>query len=255
MNYLPSLNSQTSRLWVHSKQKSSTECCASWPLASRIRVFILVMLFAGSAKVLRCQVIPATAFPEADNSLITDTAFFANNSLQILMSTVTVQQEGDKATRLEWKTFREFNCGRFVIENSRDGVTWDQLGALPGQGDSFEEKLYSYTHSMAPAGDNYYRVKQYDKAGDSLATSNISFIRITFPKRSGICENPVRDKLTIIYDGKQIRRASVFSIFGEQLQVDAVRCTDDETSFDVSRLASGIYYLQFDDRVFQFIKQ
>lgn len=66
---------------------------------------------------------------------------------------------------LEWATATEYNNSHFTVEHSTDGVHFSVLEKVWGQGDSDQEQWYHYTHDHPSAGENYYRLAQYDYDG------------------------------------------------------------------------------------------
>lgn len=64
-----------------------------------------------------------------------------------------------------WKTASETNNNYFSIEYSVDAINWNELGRIPGAGNSstynsYEYKTTQFTHTV-----NYYRIKQVDFNG------------------------------------------------------------------------------------------
>lgn len=68
-------------------------------------------------------------------------------------------------TSLVWKTSFEFNNDKFVIEASTDGVTFDEVGELKGNGNS--NSINTYEFNLVNSTDNvvFYRIKQVDFDG------------------------------------------------------------------------------------------
>lgn len=68
-------------------------------------------------------------------------------------------------TQLSWFTANELNNERFEVERSEDGVDFELIGAVRGQGFSDHIQEYSYQDRRPNPGINYYRLKQVDTDG------------------------------------------------------------------------------------------
>ena len=66
---------------------------------------------------------------------------------------------------LIWITSSELNNRGFEIEQSFDNESFTKLGFIAGSGSTTEQRNYSYTVNNAPAGLQYYRLKQIDYSG------------------------------------------------------------------------------------------
>ncbi|MFY0673387.1 MAG: hypothetical protein JXQ87_08275 [Bacteroidia bacterium] len=80
------------------------------------------------------------------------------------------QTKGETAI-LNWQTAMEENNSHFEIERSFDGQVWEQIGAVAGQGTTFDITDYQFVdqleaHNSKLAAKLYYRLKQVDYNGD-----------------------------------------------------------------------------------------
>ncbi len=66
---------------------------------------------------------------------------------------------------LNWITASELNNRGFEIEQSFDNKTFNKIGFVAGSGSTSEQRNYNYTVNNAPAGLQYYRLKQLDFDG------------------------------------------------------------------------------------------
>lgn len=71
--------------------------------------------------------------------------------------------EGD--VYLEWATASEINNDYFEVYHSRDGMEFQVIGRVSGNGTTNVESLYTLIHDQAGVGVNYYRLKQVDFDG------------------------------------------------------------------------------------------
>ncbi|PLX19280.1 MAG: hypothetical protein C0599_11065 [Salinivirgaceae bacterium] len=79
---------------------------------------------------------------------------------------------------LEWSTHSEINNDYFEVEHSLDNINYNMVGIVDGAGNSSVEQQYSYLHSGAVLGNNYYRIKQVDFDGaynySKVVTANLN---------------------------------------------------------------------------------
>lgn len=75
---------------------------------------------------------------------------------------------------LTWITISEVNSSHFILQNSIDGIEFDNVAYLPGAGSSTTELHYRATHINPDYGINYYRLIQYDFNGAFEVFNDIS---------------------------------------------------------------------------------
>lgn len=68
--------------------------------------------------------------------------------------------------QLDWATASELNNSHFEIERSSDGVLFDQIGSVDGNGTTNELKKYAFTDRRPSIGTSYYRLRQVDYNGN-----------------------------------------------------------------------------------------
>jgi Secretion system C-terminal sorting domain len=187
----------------------------------------------------------------ANNGILTNMAlsgsspnFVAQNTnlmvlpLQWLSFTAQIQNE---KVLLNWSTANEQNTKDFVIQYSRNGLTWDNLAIVPAAGNNNATRYYSYVHSSPVKGMNYYRIQQKDIDGRGsfsdtrsvkFSTNDLSFIILNNPVTNGILQ--LKMNIPVIL--------SIYNSTGRLLwQKKAGMRTE---TIDVSKYARGIYLLK-----------
>ena len=83
----------------------------------------------------------------------------------------------DNNVILSWSTATELNNDRFEIQRSLDGVDFETLGSVAGNGTTNQLSHYSFNDKNPVNGFNFYRLKQVDFDGteEMLPTIRISF--------------------------------------------------------------------------------
>ncbi|MCC6723007.1 MAG: hypothetical protein IT258_00760, partial [Saprospiraceae bacterium] len=96
--------------------------------------------------------------------------------LPVELSKFQVVKEEDKAL-LNWETASEKDNDKFVVERSTDGLAFEAIGELEGNGTTTEAKHYAFVDKYPLPGVNYYRLKQVDFNGN-IEYSNINSVEI-----------------------------------------------------------------------------
>ncbi len=162
--------------------------------------------------------------------------------LTLLSFTVQSQKEGNI---LSWSTTNELNFDKFEIERSANVMEFYPIAKVNKKAQNTSIFKYTFTDNLPIAGDNYYRLKMFDKDATFTyspvrAIKNISTSYVTvFP-------NPAKDKIHLkAKDNKCILKLQVISIDGRILLTNNwnVQETNPEKTTDISLLTKGTYYL------------
>jgi len=166
---------------------------------------------------------------------------------------------------LHWRTKTEVDNSGWQVERkstSSQPLTmsdslpqWSDLGLVRGAGTSNAPKQYSYTDQNLVPGNYSYRLKQLDRNG-SVTYSSVIEVNLTGAPRvfalSQNYPNPFNPTTTIVFtlpeDGKATLK--VYDILGRevatlvdgQLKAGVVQ----QSTFDGSRFASGIYFARLE---------
>lgn len=135
------------------------------------------------------------------NNTLLDTAVVDNITLQIsgvLDSNLLVfdgKNLDNKNVLLEWTTTRELNHDHFEIQRSQGNTDFQTIGTVEAIGTTSKSNDYTFTDYLPSDGNNYYRLKQVDKNGNT-SFSSIVLVRINL-KAVLIYPNPAYDKIYI----------------------------------------------------------
>jgi hypothetical protein len=153
---------------------------------------------------------------------------------------------GEQSVVLDWVTAVEINNEGFEIERSADGLQWDRIGFLSGEGTKAVPTAYQYIDPFPYSGTNYYRLKQIDHDGHyaysavlsvALSSAGSATIRV-FP-------NPATEILHVqLPEAGRSYRLQLFNSLGqlvwERLSGESSRYEVPLATLD---LASGTYWL------------
>ncbi len=153
----------------------------------------------------------------------------------------------NNSVMLQWSTREEYNCRKFEIEKSIDGIQFLKMGETPASGNSSTLKQY-WAEDHAPNATNYYRIKLTDEAGKSVY-SDVS--KINFNSKTAtallISPNPVLDNLNIAVESKTNTQTAfrILSAAGQLVQAGKITLKKglNKTVIDFAGKAAGAYLL------------
>lgn len=99
--------------------------------------------------------------------------------------------QGSGGVRIEWSTASELNNDYFTLERSKDGIRFDLISTIQGNGTVNSTNNYQYTDTNPPLGLVYYRLSQTDYDGTSEQFPLISVLFNPDDKGLSVYPNPV----------------------------------------------------------------
>jgi hypothetical protein len=155
--------------------------------------------------------------------------------------TATANSEGN--VKLTWETASETENESFTIERSPDARNWKELKTIPGGGNSVNALFYQETDPEPYSGICYYRLRQNDFDGKATWSAMRS---VSFGARESdqfLYPNPAISTVTVRSDAADF---SITDIGGRNVGA-GIRFLEKREGFvliDVSRLPSGVYFVQ-----------
>lgn len=178
----------------------------------------------------------------------------ASNSqpLPVELSGFNAALDGEDAVRLTWTTAQETrNAGFRVQRKAGEEETWTTVGSVEGAGTTTEAKSYRYVDENLPyeADRLTYRLKQLDADGSASYSKEVTVERsVKEVELLGTYPNPAQQRATLRYavPKRQDVKIYLYDILGRRVQtvVNGEREGRHERQLDVSRLASGVYFLR-----------
>ncbi len=151
----------------------------------------------------------------------------------------------DKTVKLMWATLEEKDNSHFVVERSRDFADVQQLGTVPGKGNSSTVTNYHFVDENPFPGINYYRLRQTDINGTEELTE---WIAVVFKDGNDIpvdiWPNPATSYLYL----KGLTgdtHVSIYDYTGKLVQEDLL--SGEERLLTIDRLTAGIYIIVWSD--------
>ncbi len=148
---------------------------------------------------------------------------------------------------LKWETASELNNDYFVLEKSTGGAMFEEVGKIPGHGNSNTLLKYSYKHNN-PDEIQYYRLRQVDFDG-KWSYSKIISVKSKKTLDINIYPNPAKKDLSFdINESKDATYTVVYSnILGSihiKEEIIISKGTNSYQMLEFSNLNPGIYFVQ-----------
>lgn len=181
-----------------------------------------------------------TTIPNPSGAPLRSSACFENDDpqfslpVELLAFTATTNA---KSVTLNWSTANEIANDRFVIERSRNGVNWEQLGSVPAGGRS--NNAYVYVDEQPLDGQNVYRLRQLDLDGSFALYGPVSAAFVA--DGLSVYPNPVAGELRF---NRALETGVVSVLDGAGRRLVALPVVAGRV--DVRALSPGLYLLQIE---------
>ncbi len=143
---------------------------------------------------------------------------------------------GAGQVRLEWETESEINNSHFEVEHSTDGLQWNEIGQVAGQGTTTILQSYKLMHTGVPAGRHYYRLMQVDFDGQ-FSYSDIATVYLAKGSTLSAWPNPAED---VLYLPDTEGLAELIDLTGRKV----ASVTLPHPAWDIRAIPSGTYLLR-----------
>lgn len=161
--------------------------------------------------------------------LISFTAVSFNNSIQ-----------------LNWITAKEENFSHFELERSLDQKSFELIGIIQGQGESFSDVHYKFEDSDAPFGKIYYRLNAVD-IDDTFEYSPVISVENSFKEQLSVYPNPILEnsEVKLKVPGKFTQNISYLALYNMQGSlVEEFIDFNPSNQLTINKVKSGMYMLK-----------
>lgn len=200
--------------------------------------------------------LPATGVHTGGRINTTGVDLYIHNSLG-LYSVLPIEltylkgYHSELVNHLDWATSSEINNSHFEIERSEDGIHFEIIGSVDGNGTSNQKHIYRFEDKNIELSKTYYyRLKQNDLDGQHEYSS---IIQIVTPKGSGIqwstlYPNPAKDMIQLrMYSESTHSNVSykIYSSNGQIVKTNSIQLVEgmNDLNFDIKHLPAGAYIL------------
>ncbi len=178
------------------------------------------------------------------------------NSLNIVLPVKLIDftaQTSENTNIISWKTTSEENANRFEIYKSDNGANFIKVGEVAATGFSQSLQSYSFVDQANSESATFYRLKLIDNDGASAWSKIVSIAatNASTTKVQSVYPNPTHGAININFS--QLSESSfnvqIIDAFGKVYQqVNSDEVSDiNALSFDVTELATGIYFIKVSD--------
>jgi hypothetical protein len=179
-------------------------------------------------------------------------SFWEGSALPVELTSFTARPKSNYI-ELNWITASEKNCNRFEVERCLDGVQFQKIGIVNGNGNSNSVKYYSYPDYDVKANiQYYYRLRQVDNNREfHYSKIVVSSIRKKENLNFGnLVPNPASEKTSIV-----ITSVDECSLNVRILSIDGVEIKnfsyplmsgDNKIDIDLSQFSRGTYIFRFE---------
>lgn len=147
-----------------------------------------------------------------------------------------------KQVLLDWTTESEQNNAYFAVQHTADGVTWETIGAVAGNGTSDHSNTYTFTDKAPLPGINYYRLQQVDLDG-TPAFSTIVSASVTDEAALTVYPNPAGDAFMIETRAESIESVTLTDPVGKTYELIYTKTTQG-IAVNCGNYAGGVYTLR-----------
>ncbi|HLG33610.1 MAG TPA: T9SS type A sorting domain-containing protein [Bacteroidia bacterium] len=123
---------------------------------------------------------------------------YGNSTLPVELVSFTATQAGE-GVEVSWATASEINNSHFTISRSADGVTFEELGRVTGNGSTTQPSNYVFQDDAPASGTSYYRLTQTDFNGlqEILKLAAVDFSSLIPEGVLTVFPNPCQGKFTV----------------------------------------------------------
>jgi type IX secretion system substrate protein len=154
----------------------------------------------------------------------------------------------NNSVELNWQTATEINNYGFEIERKLHNNAWENIGFVPGFGNSNSPKSYNFIDQQKPAGEIKYRLKQIDNDGSYEFSNEVNVISNS-PNNFSLNQNypnPFNPMTKISYSlaNESQVNLTIYNSLGESVAelINSVETAGSySVEFNASDIASGTY--------------
>ena len=187
-----------------------------------------------------------------DYAIVSHLVDFSSIPVPVTLLDFTASAMDQNSAILNWATATEINNSHFTIQRSLDGVYFNSLTDIKGQGNTSAISTYSYIDVTIPNQTKraYYRLKQVDFDGVSeySVVRPVDFDIIdSWTSSVNLYPNPLTNTLFVhLVEVEEIVDLSLFSISGQLLLEE--KLAKEMSSIDISQLNAGSYFVRLVDK-------
>lgn len=172
-------------------------------------------------------------------------------ALPVTLVAFTATNDNDERVIINWTSAEETGNAYYSIERSDDASDFENIGSIPGAGNSQDALEYTFTDKSPITGNSYYRLRQTDFNGKST-TTEVLRVNIDVPSISDfrLYPNPVKsgERVNLRYHSNREEKltAQFISSQGKLIKTSEHELLTDShnLSLSTSGFSPGIYLIK-----------
>lgn len=191
---------------------------------------------------------PSTSILNIDAGIVT-------GSVPITLLSFTARLYNNNQVKLNWQTTAEINNDYFDVQRSTDGINFNSIGRVAGNGTTFIPHNYSLIDQHPVAGFNYYRLRQVDFDGH-FTYSHIERIEIKKAETVTAYYNNQNNTIQLLFtDGQDNLNIKLYASNGQLVKSAKAANNTISYTLNLPALATGVYMLQLNSDKTNFAKK
>ena len=167
----------------------------------------------------------------------------ANSFLPVIWRSFTANKK-DGGVWLQWSTTSEQNIQDFVVERSKDGLSWERIAVVSATGNTSSSHQYVYLDGSVWNGTVLYRILQQDLDGREGYSAVVKLEMSGVVPTLKMFPNPVIDHSMLTYTNAPAGTSyRVMDLAGRLMQSGAVQQNSTQMRIDMPGLKTGNYIL------------
>lgn len=140
-----------------------------------------------SFRIYACKLISQGGTLRLDNIVVSGTVTQTPTPVSLLYFDARPTGNAVQAT---WETTQEVDAGLFVVQRSRDGVSYERIHEQPATGNSQGRQRYTFLDHQPPEGTSYYQLLHVDSDGWRYAAKPVLVMVKTDRPLAAVAPNP-----------------------------------------------------------------
>jgi hypothetical protein len=167
--------------------------------------------------------------------------------LPLQLMSFSAESKG-KNNQLTWRTASEVNTSHFLIQRSKDGTQFVDMGQVKSINDRTKINAYSFTDQSPLNGNNYYRLKMVDRDGQ-FKYSNVEVVNSSSLINSvKVYPNPTQSAINTDFNIAEDSEGDIeiYDAFGKQVskQHTDFKKGKNHIGSDLSSHPTGVYMVK-----------
>jgi len=146
---------------------------------------------------------------------------------------------------LEWRTFNESEISSFIIEYSKDGVTYTSAGNVQANSNG-KDNTYQFVHTPTETFLHYYRLQLINK-DSSFRYSPVVVLKPLLNEGNKIIfyPNPVKNAVTVKHPKRNTAAFHIYDLSGKLVRYVRANSGSSQTILYLNNLPDGMYVVRW----------